>query len=87
MKIAIPTSDGMVQDHFGHCEAYSIFKLDEDGAIISSELLPASAGCGCKSGIADVLASKGVKVLLAGTMGPGAFAKLTDCLLYTSRCV
>ncbi|MBR4851391.1 MAG: dinitrogenase iron-molybdenum cofactor biosynthesis protein, partial [Tidjanibacter sp.] len=34
--------------------------------------LPAPQGCGCKSGIAGVLAEMGVEVMLAGNMGQGA---------------
>ena len=27
-KIALPTRNGAVDDHFGHCECYTIFTLD-----------------------------------------------------------
>ena len=27
MKIAVPTRDGRVDDHFGHCAYYSIFDV------------------------------------------------------------
>ena len=27
--IAIPTRDGMVDDHFGHCAYYTVVTLDE----------------------------------------------------------
>ena len=27
MKIAVPTSDGRVDDHFGHCAYYTIFDV------------------------------------------------------------
>ena len=27
MKIAVPTRDGRVDDHFGHCEYYTIFDI------------------------------------------------------------
>ena len=71
MKIAIPTREGRVDDHFGHCDHYTIFAI-EDGAIVGSETLPSPQGCGCKSGIASVLAEMGVEVMLAGNMGQGA---------------
>ena len=29
-KIALPTRNGAVDDHFGHCECYTIFTLDAD---------------------------------------------------------
>ena len=28
-KIAIPTREGMVDDHFGHCAYYTVVTLDE----------------------------------------------------------
>ena len=71
MKIAIPTREGRVDDHFGHCDHYTIFTIEE-GAIVATSTLPAPQGCGCKSGIAGVLAEMGVEVMLAGNMGQGA---------------
>lgn len=72
MKIAVPTRGNEVDDHFGHCEAYTVFNIDENNQIMGSELLPSPAGCGCKSNIAVVLKEKGVGVMLAGNMGNGA---------------
>ena len=72
MKVAVPTRANVVDDHFGHCEAYTIFTVDDNNQIVSSEILPAPQGCGCKSNIAGVLQQKGVTVLLAGNMGTGA---------------
>ena len=71
MKIAVPTRDGVVDDHFGHCHHYTIYEV-ENGAIVDIEELPAPQGCGCKSGIAPLLAARGVEVMLAGNMGDGA---------------
>lgn len=71
MKIAVPTKEGRVDDHFGHCHHYTIFTVN-DGAVKMKEILPAPQGCGCKSGIAVVLAQKGVQVMLAGNIGAGA---------------
>ena len=71
MKIAIPTREGRVDDHFGHCDHYTIFTIEE-GEVVATQTLPAPQGCGCKSGIAGVLAEMGVEVMLAGNMGQGA---------------
>lgn len=76
MKIAVPTRDGQVDNHFGHCDHYSIFTI-EDQQIIKFEELPSPQGCGCKSGIAKDLQEQGVEVMLAGSMGEGANQKLT----------
>lgn len=77
MKIAIPTQGKVVDDHFGHCEVYTIFTTDENQKISHSETLPSPQGCGCKSNIASVLQQMGVSVLLAGNMGNGALNVLT----------
>ncbi|HAS89671.1 MAG TPA: dinitrogenase iron-molybdenum cofactor biosynthesis protein [Desulfovibrio sp.] len=72
MKIALPSRDGMVDGHFGHCEAFTIYTLDDSKNIIEEEKLTPPSGCGCKSNIVPTLAEMGVKVLLAGNMGQGA---------------
>jgi predicted Fe-Mo cluster-binding NifX family protein len=72
MKIAVPTRDNNVDEHFGHCEYYTIFTVNENKVIEKSEILPSPQGCGCKSNIAGVLQQTGVKVMLAGNMGTGA---------------
>lgn len=71
MKIAVPTKDGRVDDHFGHCAYYIVFTVS-DGIIVSADKLASPQGCGCKSGIASVLRQMGVGVMLAGNMGQGA---------------
>ncbi|MCX6232037.1 MAG: NifB/NifX family molybdenum-iron cluster-binding protein [Bacteroidetes bacterium] len=71
MKIAIPTRGNLVDGHFGHCEMYSVFTIN-DNKIIETEILPSLVGCGCKSNIASVLYEKGVSIMLAGNMGEGA---------------
>lgn len=75
MKIAVPTRDGHIDDHFGHCDHYTIYTI-ENQAISNKEDLPSPQGCGCKSGIAADLQAMGVTVMLAGNMGPGALNKL-----------
>lgn len=72
LKIAVPTVDGHVDDHFGHCDHYTIFEIGEDKKIAAQTEVPAGEGCGCKSNIASVLAGLGVSVMLAGNMGEGA---------------
>jgi predicted Fe-Mo cluster-binding NifX family protein len=76
MKIALPTRDGVVDQHFGHCEYFTIMTVDESRQIVEEERLTPPPGCGCKSNIVPVLVEKGVKVLLGGNMGQGAVDKL-----------
>ena len=72
MIVAIPTVDGKVDDHFGHCDHYTVFEMAADGEILKEIEVPAGEGCGCKSNIATVLQGMGVRVLLGGNMGEGA---------------
>ena len=73
MKIALPSRQNMIDDHFGHCEYFTVLTVDQDKKeIISEETVAAPSGCGCKSNIAQTLAAKGVTVMLAGNMGEGA---------------
>ncbi|MBN2610645.1 MAG: NifB/NifX family molybdenum-iron cluster-binding protein [Bacteroidales bacterium] len=76
MKIALPTRNNKIDEHFGHCEYYTIFTVSVDNAIEKTELLPSPEGCGCKSDIATVLRNMGVTLLLAGNMGEGAVNKI-----------
>ena len=76
-KIAIPTQESVVDDHFGHCDHYTVFTLDDANKLIGSERLDSPQGCGCKSNIASVMQEMGITVMLAGNMGMGAFNKLS----------
>ncbi len=78
MKLAVPTRGGIVDNHFGHCEAYTVFSIDENKKIVGYEMLPSPQGCGCKSNIASILQQIGVSVMLAGNMGNGALNVLND---------
>jgi predicted Fe-Mo cluster-binding NifX family protein len=72
MKIAIPTQGTIVDNHFGHCEMYTVITTDDNKNITNIETLPSPQGCGCKSNIASTFQEIGVKVMLAGGIGDGA---------------
>ncbi|NQU25673.1 MAG: dinitrogenase iron-molybdenum cofactor biosynthesis protein [Candidatus Nealsonbacteria bacterium] len=72
MKIALPSNGTEVDEHFGHCQCFTIFSVDDENKIVSEETLTPPSGCGCKSSIVPQLASMGVSVMLAGNMGGGA---------------
>jgi len=77
MKIAVPTKEGnQIDNHFGHCEFYTIFLISEKNEIIAETILNSPQGCGCKSNIAAELAQMDVKIMLAGGIGEGAINKL-----------
>lgn len=65
IKIAIPTRDKVVDDHFGHCDHYTVFTVDDQKNLISSERLDSPQGCGCKSNIASVMQEMGITIMLA----------------------
>ena len=76
--IALPTRDGMIDDHFGHCDHYTIATIDDNNDIVRTERLDSPQGCGCKSNIAQTMQEMGITVMLAGNMGQGAFDKLSQ---------
>ena len=76
-KIALPSRDGKIDGHFGHCEFYTIVTIDENNQIVKTENMPSPQGCGCKSNIASKFQEDGVTVMLAGNMGAGALNKLS----------
>ena len=58
-KIAIPTRENMVDDHFGHCAYYTVISLDDENQVQNTERLDSPEGCGCKSNIASVMQEMG----------------------------
>lgn len=78
MKIAIPSRGNRVDDHFGHCEYYTLYDVNEENVITGREVLESPQGCGCKSNIVTTLSAKGVSVMLAGNMGEGAYNLISN---------
>ncbi len=73
MKIALPSRQNILDDHFGHCEYFTVFTIDDASKEIQAqETIASPEGCGCKSDIAKTLADMGVSLMLAGNMGQGA---------------
>ncbi len=77
MKIALPSDGTQIDGHFGHCQCFTIFTVDDNRNILSEETLTPPPGCGCKSNIIPQLAEMGVNVMLSGNMGDGAVQMLT----------
>jgi predicted Fe-Mo cluster-binding NifX family protein len=78
MKIALPTHDTNIDDHFGHCEYFTIFTVDGNKQILTEEIVESPKGCGCKSNIVDTLSAMGVTTMLAGNIGGGAVSVLNN---------
>ena len=72
MKIALPSIQNQVDEHFGHCEYFRVFKVNDKKERISEEKITSPAGCGCRSNIVHTLSQMGVNMMLAGNMGEGA---------------
>ncbi|WP_213818501.1 NifB/NifX family molybdenum-iron cluster-binding protein [Garciella nitratireducens] len=69
LKIAVASENGMVTEHFGHCESFMIFDT-ENNQIVKSETV---ANPGHRPGfLPNFLADRGVNVIISGGMGGGA---------------
>lgn len=77
MRYAIPTTDGRLAAHFGHCEQFAIIDVDEaSGTIVRKALLAAPAH---QPGLLPVwLAEEGVGAVIAGGMGSRAQALFNE---------
>ena len=73
MRYAIPVSSGGLSAHFGHCEHFALFDVDEERReITGKELIPSP---GHQPGLLpEWLAEQGVSVVIAGGMGSRAQA-------------
>ncbi|MFC1944542.1 NifB/NifX family molybdenum-iron cluster-binding protein [Chloroflexota bacterium] len=71
MRYAIPVSGGILSPHFGHCEQFALFDIDEQNKVIlRKELVPSPAH---QPGLLpEWLAGQGVSLVIAGGMGARA---------------
>lgn len=68
MKIGIPTLEGKLCAHFGHCETFSFVEVNpETREIISITTGAPEEGISCQS--ANWISAQGVSIVLAGGMG------------------
>ncbi|MBN2874626.1 MAG: DUF134 domain-containing protein, partial [Spirochaetales bacterium] len=74
-RVAVPTRNDSVDEHFGHCEYFVVYDV-HSGVITGERRVESPEDCGCKSDIASVLAKDGVTLMLAGNMGEGALRVL-----------
>jgi ATP-binding protein involved in chromosome partitioning len=68
MKIAVPTAEGKLCMHFGHCEKFVIVDVDDTTKTITGkdEVVPPQHEPGA---LPKLLHEKGVTVIIAGGMG------------------
>lgn len=77
MRIAIPSENGKLCAHFGHCEAFSIVDVDEKTGHIDNIKIDApeeGVSCHCASWVA----MQGVDLVLAGGIGGRPAAALVE---------
>ncbi len=70
MKFAVPTNEGKLCMHFGHCESFALYDADENGTIVGETFVtppPHEPGI-----LPPWLAQQGVKFIIAGGMGSRA---------------
>ena len=75
MKIAVTYENGRIFQHFGHTEAFKVYRV-EDGKILGSEII-GSNGSG-HGALAKLLNEQGIDVLICGGIGGGAQAALEE---------
>jgi predicted Fe-Mo cluster-binding NifX family protein len=70
MKIAVASMQDEVSQHFGHCEKFMIFEINESSAISVEEIInPTQHSHGQ---LPTMLMQHGVNVVIAGGIGTGA---------------
>jgi predicted Fe-Mo cluster-binding NifX family protein len=77
MRIAIPVSNGKLSQHFGHCQTFAMIEVNvQNKTIMSSAELPAPEHV---PGLRPRwLREQGVDLVIAGGMGAGARAHLSE---------
>lgn len=83
-KIAIPTEGEIVNAHFGRSQAFTIFEV-QDGKVTGEEHVDAKGFEHQHTGIAQLMKSKGVHVVICGGIGPGAITGLENAGLEVLR--
>ncbi len=68
MKIAIPSADGKLCGHFGHCENFTFVEVNpETKSIVDIKTMVPEDGISCQS--AYWISEQGANIVLAGGMG------------------
>ena len=77
MKVALPIVGGRLSAHFGHCENFAFFDVDESSKKITGrQSIPSPEH---QPGLLPVwLAQQGATVIIAGGMGPRAVNLLEE---------
>jgi len=69
MKIAIPTANGKLAMHFGHCEKFTIVNVENNKVVSTEDATPPAHEPGV---LPKWLGEQNVNVIIAGGMGSRA---------------
>ena len=69
MKIAMPTENGMIYQHFGHAQEFTIYEVEAE--LIKWKEVVSTEGSGHEA-LADFLTVHSVNVVICGNIGSGA---------------
>ena len=69
MKVAIATENGAVSEHFGHCEGFTVYQVEQN-QVKSQQFYPSPEHV--PGAIPNFLHNLGANVVIAGGMGGGA---------------
>ena len=72
MKIAVTNENGKVFEHFGHCQSFKIYNVEDNKVVSTDTLVPTVS----HQELIDYLAKIGINVLISGGMGQNAQNRL-----------
>lgn len=75
MKVAVTYGEGQVFQHFGHCEEFKVYNIENEKIVESEILNPSEGGHGALAGF---LKANMIDVLICGGIGGGAKMALAE---------
>ena len=75
MRVAIPTEDGMIYQHFGHTPEFTVYEVESE--LIKNKEFISTEGSGHEA-LADFLTVHSVNVVISGNIGSGAKSALRE---------
>ena len=72
MRIAIPDNNGEVNQHYGQSKVFSIIDIEENQNIVMVDSISTGALQHNHGGLAELLKTQGVDVVIVGGIGAGA---------------
>ena len=79
MRIAIPDNNSEVNQHYGQSKVFSIIDIEDNQNIVLVDSISTNALQHNHSGLAELLKTQGVEVVIVGGIGQGAVDGLEQC--------